>query len=560
MSSKRVVIIGGVAGGASAAARLRRLSESVEIVMLERGPYVSFANCGLPYHVGGEIADRDELLVQTPAGLKSRFNIDVRVNTEAVRIDRDRRVVAVMDRVTGVSEEIAYDHVVLAPGAATLMPPIPGIQRAGHFAMRTVPDAEAVAAQCNAHPGGRAVVVGGGYIGLEMAEQLHRRGMRVAVVEALPQVMAMLDMDMAARLHAEIVANGVDLHLGDGVAAFEEPGADEACVASVVVLKSGARLPADLVILGMGVRPDVALARDAGLEIGALGGIRVDEQMRTSDPDIHAVGDAVEVRHGITGAWSLLPLAGPANRQGRIAADVIAGRHGRYKASWGTGIIRVFGLTAAATGANERMLRAAGIPYETLHLHPFSHASYYPGATQIALKVLFDASTGRILGAQAIGQDGVDKRIDVLATAMQAGLTIDDLADLELAYAPPFGSAKDPVNLAGMMGQNVRAGDVALAQWSDAASLTDGSALLLDVREPGEWAQGHIPGAVHIPLGQLRQRLGELPKDKPLLVYCRSGQRSYFACRILNQNGFETRNMTGAYLTWMAASGTAPAG
>lgn len=559
MSSNRVVIIGGVAGGASAAARLRRLSESAEIVMLERGPYVSFANCGLPYHVGGEIPDREELLVQTPAGLKSRFNIDVRVNTEAVRIDRERRVVAIVDLITGGSEELAYDHVVLAPGAATLVPPIPGIKRPGHFAMRTVPDAEAVAAHCDTHAGGRAVVVGGGYIGLEMAEQLHRRGMRVAVVEALPQVMAMLDMDMANRLHAEIRANGLDLHLGDGVAAFEEPGVDESCAASVVVLKGGARLPADLVILGMGVRPDVALAREAGLEIGALGGIRVDEQMRTSDPAVLAVGDAVEVRHGVTGAWSLLPLAGPANRQGRIAADVIAGRNSRYKASWGTGIIRVFGLTAGATGANERMLGATGMAFDALHLHPFSHASYYPGATQIAMKVLFDPGTGRILGAQAIGQDGVDKRIDVLATAMQAGLTVDDLADLELSYAPPFGSAKDPVNLAGMMGQNVRAGDVALAQWRDAASLAEGSAVLLDVREPGEWTQGRIPGAVHIPLGQLRGRLGELPKDKPLLVYCRSGQRSYYACRVLNQNGFETRNMTGAYLTWMSASGATPA-
>lgn len=549
---ERIVIVGGVAGGASAAARARRLSESAEITLVERGPHVSFANCGLPYYVGGEISDQDDLLVSTPASLRARFNLAVRTSTEAVSIDTQAHALLVRGS-DGLEEKLPYDKLVLSPGASPLRPPIAGIDRPGHFVVRNVPDALAIDEWIKAQAAQVAVVVGGGYIGLEMAEQLVHRGLKVAVVEVLDQVLAMLDPEMAASVHAELRRNHVDLHLADGVASFEAPAAGERAAASTVVLKSGTRLPADLVVLGMGVRPEVGLAKNAGLEIGSLGGIRVDEHMRTSDPDIYAVGDAVEVRNPITGAWSLLPLAGPANRQGRIAADHIMGRPSSYQGTIGTGIIRVFELTAAATGCNERALQRAGVEYRAVVLHPASHASYYPGAHPITLKVLFAPDTGSVLGAQAVGVDGVDKRIDVLAVAIKAKMTMDDLTELELAYAPPFGSAKDPVNLAGMLGQNVQSGLVDVLTVRDLAGLNLADYTLLDVREPGEWAGGRLPGAVHIPLGQLRSRINELPSDRPVIVYCRSGQRSYYACRILSQSGYSTRNLTGAYLSWLQA-------
>lgn len=445
MNAKRLVIIGGVAGGASAAARARRLCEDCEIIIFERGPHVSFANCGLPYFVGGEIVKQDDLLLQTPESLHARFNLDVRVNTEVVAIDRARQVVKARELATSRQYEQPYDSLVLSTGAAPLKPPIPGIDRAGHFTVRNIPDVERIMAWIKDCRACHAVVVGGGYIGLEMAEQLTRRGgLAVAVVEALPQVMTPLDPEMAAWLHRELRANGVALHLGDPVAGFEPPRPDEKARSSVVVLKSGKQLPADTVVLGLGVRPEIALAKNAGLELGALGGIRVDEHLQTSDSHIWAVGDAIEVRHAVTGAWSLVPLAGPANRQGRIAADNIFGRPSRYEGTWGTAILRLFNLTAGCTGANEKCLRQANIPFEALHLHPGSHAGYYPGAEPIAMKILFAPETGKLLGAQAVGQDGVDKRIDVLATALKAGMTVSDLAQLELAYAPPFGSAKDP--------------------------------------------------------------------------------------------------------------------
>jgi NADPH-dependent 2,4-dienoyl-CoA reductase/sulfur reductase-like enzyme/rhodanese-related sulfurtransferase len=399
------------------------------------------------------------------------------------------------------------------------------------------------------------VVVGGGYIGLEMVEQLAHRGLRVSLAEALPQVMAPLDADMASWLHAELARNGVELFLGDAVAGFEAPSPTEPAAASVVVLRSGRRLPADIVILGLGVKPDIALARAAGLEIGERGGIRVDEQMRTSEPGIYAVGDAVEVRDGVTGEWSLVALAGPANRQGRIAADAIFGRPSKYKHTMGTSIVRVFSLAAGVTGANEKTLRRAGIPYEAVHLHPQSHAGYYPGAKPIAMKVLFHTTTGRLLGAQAVGEDGVDKRIDVLSTALQAGMGMDDLAELELAYAPPFGSAKDPVNLAGMAAQNVLSGEVRLAQWHELDKGAGADFVLLDVREAGERQAGAIPGSIHIPLGELRARIAELPRDREIVVHCQSGQRSYFAARILGQRGYRVRNLTGSYKSWKAAAG-----
>jgi NADPH-dependent 2,4-dienoyl-CoA reductase/sulfur reductase-like enzyme/rhodanese-related sulfurtransferase len=555
MNPKRLVIIGGVAGGASAAARARRLSEECEIILLERGPHVSFANCGLPYFVGGEIVNEEDLLVQTPKSLHSRFNLDVRVNSEVVSIDREAKVVNVRELANDREYTLPYDAMVISTGAAPLTPPIPGIERAGHFTVRNVPDVVRIKSWISESEGTRAVVVGGGYIGLEMAEQLVRHGgVSVSLVEALPQVMAPLDPEMAAWLHLELKQHGVELCTGSAVAAFEAPSDAEPARASIVVLKDGRRLPADVVILGMGVKPESALAKAAGLEIGERGGIRVNERMQTSDPSIYAVGDVVEVRDVITGAWSLIPLAGPANRQGRIAADNIMGRSASYHGTQGTAVLRLFGLTAGCTGANEKALRAAGIACEVLHLHPASHAGYYPGAEPIALKVLFAPDTGKLLGAQAVGRDGVDKRLDVFATALKAGMTMNDLAELELAYAPPFGSAKDPVNLAGMAAQNVLAGDVALAQWHEIATLDPAKTVVLDVRRADERAKGCIPGSMHIPLDELRSRLGELPKDKEIIASCQSGQRSYFACRLLAQHGFKVRNLAGSWRTFSTAT------
>ena len=555
MNPKRLVIIGGVAGGASAAARARRLSEECEIILLERGPHVSFANCGLPYFVGGEIANEDDLLLQTPKSLHSRFNIDVRVQSEVVSIDREAKVVNVRELASGRDYALPYDALVISTGAAPLSPPIPGIQREGHFVVRNVPDVVRIKSWISENEDTRAVVVGGGYIGLEMAEQLVRHGgVSVSLVEALPQVMAPLDPEMAAWLHLELQQHGVELCTGTAVAAFEAPTDAEPARASIVVLKDGRRLPADVVILGMGVKPESSLAKAAGLEIGERGGIRVNERMQTSDPAIYAVGDVVEVRDVITGAWSLIPLAGPANRQGRIAADNIMGRSASYKGTQGTAVLRLFGLTAGCTGANEKTLCAAGIACEVLHLHPASHAGYYPGAEPIAMKVLFAPDTGKLLGAQAVGRDGVDKRLDVFATALKAGMTVHDLAELELAYAPPFGSAKDPVNLAGMAAQNVLAGDVALAQWHEIATLDPAKTIVLDVRRADERAKGHIPGSMHIPLDELRIRLGELPKEKEIIASCQSGQRSYFACRLLAQHGFKARNLAGSWRTFSAAT------
>ena len=557
MKTKTLVIVGGVAGGASAAARARRLCERCQIVVFERGPHVSFANCGLPYFVGGEIAAQDSLLLQTPETLRARYNLDVRVRTEVLSINRAAKEVRVRDLATAREYTQNYDALVLSTGASPLRPRIPGIDRPGHFVVRNIPDTERILAWiADGARDARAVVVGGGYIGLEMAEQLRHRGLTVTVVEGLPQVMAPLDPEMAGWLHQELAANGVALHLGQPVAAFEEPAPGESARASMVVLRDGTRLPADVVVLGLGVRPETSLAAHAGLELGTLGGIRVDEHLRTSDPAIWAVGDAVEVRDRITGAWGIIPLAGPANRQGRIAADNIHGRPSRYEGTWGTAVLRLFRLTAGCTGASEKSLRRAGLPFEALHLHPGSHAGYFPGAEPIALKILFAPETGRLLGAQAVGRDGVDKRIDVLATALKGGMTVHDLAELELAYAPPFGSAKDPVNLAGMAAQNVVEGDVRLAQWHEVPGLDPATTLLLDVRRAEERASGRLPGSTHIPLDELRARLGELPRDREIVVHCQSGQRSYFASRILTQNGFKVRNLTGSYRTWKASGGT----
>ena len=549
---KRLVIVGGVAGGASAAARARRLCEDCDIILLERGPHVSFANCGLPYFVGGEILAHEHLMVQTPDSLKARFNLDVRINAEVISIDRAARTIQVRERNTGRIYVETYDALILSTGASPLKPRIPGIEHVRHFVLRDIPDVDAITSWSHACTHGRVVIVGGGYIGLEMAEQLRRRDYVVTVVEALPQVMAPLDPEMAAWLHAELRANGVVVHLNDPVVSFEAPSDSEPAHASIVVLKSGERLLAEAVILGLGVKPEVSLAKAAGLEIGTLGGIRVDEHLRTSDPHIWAIGDVVEVRDGVTGNWALIPLAGPASRQGRIAADNILGQPARYEHTWGTAILRLFTLTAACTGSNEKSLRQVGIPFVALHLHPGSHAGYYPGAQPIALKILFAPDTGRLLGAQAVGHEGVDKRIDVLATALAGGMTIHHLAEMELAYAPPYGSAKDPINLAGMAAQNILCGAIAVAQWHEIASLDPATTQVLDVRRPDERASGFIPASLHIPLEDLRQRVHELTHDREIIIYCQSGQRSYFAARMLTQDGFRVRNLSGGYRTWYA--------
>ena len=553
--TKKVLIIGGVAGGASAATRLRRLSEDAEIIMVERGPHVSYANCGLPYYVGGEIAERGKLLVQTPEKLHGLFALDVRVNTEAVSIDRPARTVELRNTQTGEVTHETFTDLILSMGAAPLRPPIPGIGRAGHFSVRSVVDVDAITDWINTNSVKTAVVVGGGYIGLEMAEQLAHRGLQVSLVEALPQVMAPLDPEMAACLHAELRGYGVNLTLGDGVAGFETPVAGENAKASTVVLRSGKRLPGDIVILGLGVKSEIKLAAEAGLEIGARGGIRVDETMRTSDAHIFAVGDVAEVRDAVTGEWTLIPLAGPANRQGRIAADNICGLNSRYRSTQGSAVLRLFELTAATTGANEKTLKRVGMEYEAIHLHPASHAGYYPGASPISMKVLFNPKTGKFLGAQAVGKDGVDKRMDVFATALAAGMTMDDLAELELCYAPPFGSAKDPVNMAGMIAQNIMAGRLTMAYWDEISESGDCDFVLVDVRDCTGRNNGTIPGSIHIPLAELRGRMKELPRGQEIVVHCQSGQTSYFASQILQNNGYRVRNLSGSYLTWKTATG-----
>jgi NADPH-dependent 2,4-dienoyl-CoA reductase/sulfur reductase-like enzyme/rhodanese-related sulfurtransferase len=554
----KVIIVGGVAGGASCAARLRRLDEKAEILMVERGPYVSYANCGLPYHVGGVIEKESSLLVATEQTFRAQFAVDCRTRCEVIGISSKKKTVELKNHVTGGVTTEKYDKLVLSPGAAPIRPPLPGIDLPGIFSMRTVPDAREIrewiergsSDSTGEHTSSgfraldeakRAVVVGGGYIGLEMAENLVHRGLEVTLVEMLDQVMAPLDPECARLVERHLEKHGVRLALNDAVAGFKQTESG-----SVDVLtKSGKAHPADIVILAIGVRPETELAKMAGLEIGQRGGIRVDERMRTNDPDIFAVGDAVEVKDFVTGEWSLIPLAGPANRQGRIVADVISGRNSRFRGTQGTSVIGVFGATVATTGANEKLLiRLGQKDFEKVYLFPNSHAGYYPGAKTIVLKVIFRKSDGRLLGAQALGQDGVEKRIDALAMAIQMGATVYDLEEAELCYAPPFGSAKDPVNFAGMVPADVLRGDMPLCHW-DAVE----GGFLLDVRNPPELAVEHVAGVVNIPLPDLRARLGELPRDREILLICRSAQRAYYATRILLQNGFKARNISGGMLS-----------
>ncbi len=537
----KVIIVGGVAGGASCAARLRRLDERAEILMVERGPYVSYANCGLPYHVGGSIAEESSLLVATEQMFKGVFAVDCRTNCEAIGISAKEKTVQLKNHTTGAVTIEHYDKLVLSPGAAPIRPALPGIDLPGIFSVRTVPDARNIRQWLDRSAAKRAVVVGGGFIGLEMVENLVHRGLDVTLIEKLPQVMPPLDPEMARLVEGYLIKHNVKLELNDGVAGFQHTsnGSLE------VLTSSGKRHPADIVILAIGVRPETGLAKLAGIEIGARGGIRVDEQMRTSNPDIFAVGDAVEVKDFVTGQWTLIPLAGPANRQGRIVADVIAGRNSRYRGTQGTSICQLFEGVISQTGVSEKTLIQLGDQdFEKIYLYPNSHAGYYPGAKTLAIKVLFRRSDGRLLGAQVLGEDGVAKRIDSFAMAIQMGCTVYDLEESELSYAPPFGSAKDPVNFAGMVAANVLRGDMPIQHWN---SLGEG--LLVDVRNPAEFEEESVPGAINIPLPQLRTRLGELPRDREVLVFCRSAQRSYYATRILLQNGFKAKNISGAMLS-----------
>ncbi|SMP44502.1 CoA-disulfide reductase [Anoxynatronum buryatiense] len=543
---KKIVIVGGVAGGATAAARLRRLDEQAEIVLLERGGYISFANCGLPYHIGGIIENRDDLLVQTAEGMSARFNLSVRPYNEVTAIHRNKKELTVHNHLTDETYTEMYDVLILSPGASPVKPPISGLQEADNvFTLRSIPDTDQINHYIDLHQPKKAVVIGGGFIGVEMAENLHERGIHVTLVEMQDQVMAPMDYEMAAILHNHIRQQGVQLILADGVSAFLESG-------SQIQLSSGKLLNTDLTIMAIGVKPENQLAKEAGLTLGERGGILVNNAMQTSDPSVYAIGDAVEVTDYINRQPAMIPLAGPANKQGRLVADHICGRPVAYPGTLGSAVVKVFQLTAASTGNNEKRLKQLHIPYEALHIHPGAHAGYYPGADPISMKMLYDPVTGKILGAQAIGSKGVEKRIDVLATAIRGRLTVEDLQELELSYAPPYSSAKDPVNMLGFAATNLREGMVTSFQWHEVDNLNADGAFFLDVRDDDEVAQGVIPGARHIPLSQLRTRLQELPENKAVHVYCRVGVRGYIAARVLSQRGYDVKNLDGGYATWQA--------
>ena len=538
----KVVVVGGVAGGASAAARLRRLDESAEIIMFERGEYISFANCGLPYYIGGEITDRAALTLQTPQSFHSRFHVDVRINSEVTAIDPKAKQVTVRSKDRGEYTE-SYDKLILSPGAAPIRPPMEGADNERAFTLRNIPDTYKIRGYVEEQHPKSAVVVGGGYIGVEMAENLKNAGVDVTIVELADHVIAPLDYDMACDVHRYLKEKGVGLILQNGVQSIrEEDGA-------LRLTLSDGEIDTDLVIMAVGVRPDTALAKEAGLELNRRGAIVVDEHMLTSDPDIYAVGDAVEVTDFVTGEKAYIPLAGPANKQGRIAADNICGIPTTYKNTQGSAVLKIFDMTVATTGVNERAAKAAGLDYDKVYTFSNSHASYYPGSTGMSIKTLYEKGTGKILGAQIVGFDGVDKRCDVLATAIRAGMTAKDLTELELCYAPPFGSAKDPVNFVGYVIENTLAGRVKNFFWDDVAKLPrDGSVTLLDVRTDLERENGqYIDGFIHIPVDELRERVGELDKSKPVYIHCRTGLRSYVACCMLAGLGFDCYNLSGGW-------------
>jgi len=533
----RIVIIGGVAGGMSAATRMRRLDADAEIIVIEKSGHVSYANCGLPYYVGGVIEEEDALLLQTPASLHARFRLDVRIDSEVESINPIKKLVVVKNGLTKESYELNYDKLVLSPGASPVVPPIPGIERA--MTLRTVEDVEKIFNRVSQKPS-NAVVIGGGFIGVEIAENLIHKGIKTTVVEAAPQLLAPLDPEMATLVAKEMIKNNVELHLGASAQEITE---------STVVLSNGVVLPAEMIILAIGVRPDIKLAKESGLTIGTRGGIDVDDFNRTSNPDIYAVGDVAEKTDAIDGSSTLVPLANLANRHGRVVADHIAGRTTRPVKTIGTAIVKVFDLMIAATGWNEKRLSASGRAFKVIHTHPNSHAGYYPGAKQMALKLIFDAKSGEILGAQGVGIEGVDKRIDVIATAMRGGITAPELADLELAYAPPFGSAKDPINMLGYIAENMMSGLLETAQWSQIDEFEDQGFQLVDVRTSSEYAAGAIPGAMSMPVDEIRGRVAELT-NKDVLVNCQVGQRGHTATMLLKELGFNAVNLDGGYLTW----------
>jgi NADPH-dependent 2,4-dienoyl-CoA reductase/sulfur reductase-like enzyme/rhodanese-related sulfurtransferase len=533
----RIVIIGGVAGGMSAATRMRRLDADAEIIVIEKSGHVSYANCGLPYYVGGVIEEEEALLLQTPASLHARFRLDVRIASEVLAIDPVGKSVEVINELSGEKYQITYDKLVLSPGASPVVPPIPGIERA--MTLRTVEDVEKIFNRVLEKPQS-AVVIGGGFIGVEIAENLTHKGIATTVVEASPQLLAPLDPEMATLVAAEMKRNGVTLHLGVSASEISE---------KEVKLSDGTEISAEMIILAIGVRPDIKLAKEAGLTIGSRGGIQVDDFNRTSNLDIYAVGDVAEKTDAIDGSSTLVPLANLANRHGRVVADHIAGRSTRPVKTIGTAIVKVFELMIAATGWNEKRLSASGREYKVIHSHPNSHAGYYPGAQQMSLKLIFDAKSGEILGAQGIGKEGVDKRIDVIATAIRGGITAPELADLELAYAPPFGSAKDAINMLGYISENIMSGLLETAQWSQIDEFTDRGFQLLDVRTASEYAAGNIPGAMSMPVDEIRARIAELT-NKDVLVNCQVGQRGHTATMLLKELGFNAVNLDGGYLTW----------
>ncbi len=538
----KVLIVGGVAGGASAAARLRRLDEKAEIIMFERGEYISFANCGLPYYIGGEINKKSALTLQTPQSFNSRFNVDVRVFNEVTAIDPEKKQVTVHNVQTGEDYTESYDELILSPGAAPLVPKMDGVDDPRVFTLRNIPDTVKIRDYVEEEFPESAVVVGGGYIGVEMAENLKKAGLKVTIVELADHVIAPLDGDMAAEVHRYLRDQGVELMLGKAVQSMEDKGG------KLTLHLSEGEIETDMVILSVGVRPDTALAQGAGLELNAKGAIVVNEHMQTSKEHIYAVGDAIEIVDFVTGKKGYVPLAGPANKQGRIAADNICGIKSSYKNTLGSSVLKIFDMTVAMTGVNERTAQAAGLDYDKVYTYSQSHASYYPGGHGISIKTLYEKGTGKILGAQLVGYDGVDKRCDVIATAIRAGMTAYDLTGLELCYAPPFGSAKDPVNFVGYVIENTLTGKVKNFFWNDVEKLPrDGSVTLLDVRTPSEREVGHIPGFIHIPLDELRQRSGELPQDKPVYIHCHSGLRSYLACRMLTGLGYDCYNLSGGW-------------
>ena len=538
----RIVIIGGVAGGMSAATRMRRLDADAEIIVIEKSGHVSYANCGLPYYVGGVIEEEEALLLQTPASLHARFRLDVRIASEVASINPVKKLVVVKNEITKESYELNYDKLVLSPGATPVVPPIPGIERA--MTLRTVEDVEKIFNRVAEKPSS-AVVIGGGFIGVEIAENLIHRGIKTSVVEAAPQLLAPLDPEMASLVAIEMLKNGVDLHLGASAQSISD---------SSVTLSNGVELQAEMIILAIGVRPDIALAKAAGLTIGTRGGIHVDDFNRTSNLDIYAVGDVAEKTDAIDGSSTLVPLANLANRHGRVVADHIAGRSTRPVKTIGTAIVKVFDLMIAATGWNEKRLVASDRTFRVIHTHPNSHAGYYPGAKQMALKLIFDAKSGEILGAQGVGIEGVDKRIDVIATAIRGGITAPELADLELAYAPPFGSAKDPINMLGYIAENMMSGLLETAQWSQIDEYSDRGFQLVDVRTSSEYAAGNIPGAMSMPVDEIRGRVAEL-ENKDILVNCQVGQRGHTATMLLKELGFNAVNLDGGYLTWSNSPG-----